>query len=107
MLGSGIVQQLVVAEILLLSFQTCQRFGLFAIVNNLFRDIITNQVILGIGQYPVEAGYLFFEKFDDIAGLAKANLLVLTGKDLVEDVQRVIGDTCIVGRISDIYNITL
>ena len=91
----------------MLGFQRCQLFGLLTIVDDALGNVIANQVVLGIGQDAVQTGNLALEELDDIAGLTKTEMLVLARKNLVQDVERVEGDTCIVGRVADVDNITV
>ena len=90
------MQQLVVAEVLLLCLKNGQLLGLLFIVDDTLGNVVTYQVVFSPCQYLVDTCHLVLEEFDDIAGFTETYLLVLMSEYLVKDVQCVVGDTCII-----------
>ena len=103
---SGIFHQLVVAEILLLGFQTTQLLGLFTIVDDAFRNVVANEIIFCTCQNTIEASNLTLKELDDIVGFTETNQLILASEDFIQNVQCIISNTCIVGGITYIDDIT-
>ena len=104
-LGRGAVHQLVVTEILLLGLQNGQLLGLFTVVDDTLGDIITDEVILGIGENTPQTMHLTLKELDDIACFTKTNLLILTGKNFVENVNGIVSNSSIIGRIGNVDDV--
>ena len=81
---------------LLVCIHTCQLLGLFAIVDKPMADIIANQVVLSCVQDFAEFADLPFKELDNILGLTITKSLVLTGKNFVKDVERVVADAWVI-----------
>ena len=92
--------------ILLLHIQNCQLLCLFCVVDDSLFHIIANQIIFCIRQNTIQTGYLTLKEFDDIVGLSITQLSILAGKYLIQNIQGVIGYTCIISRIANVYDIT-
>ena len=106
-LGSRVVLQLGVIRCLLFSIESGQGFCLLSIVNDTLVDIVSDQVILSSGKYPIQSPHLSFKEFNDIIGLAITQLLILCGKHFIQDIQRVVGNTGVVGRVANVNDIAI
>ena len=106
-LCDGIVHEQIIVGYLLRSFKTRKNFCLLTVVDDAILDVISYEVVLGITKHAVETAYLTLEELDDIVGLAITYLLILIGKNGVENVESVVCYTSIVGRITYVDNITL
>ena len=91
----------------MLGIQVGYHLGLLTVVNDSALYVVADEVVLGSCEQTIQSCNLSLEELNDVAGFTIAQLLVLTGKDLVQDIERVIGNTGIVGSIANIDNITL